>query len=263
MDRAGGSCPICSGTNTENITLYYESGQSDDRWTYCHDCDLFFVRNMPDSEDEFQKYASGEYRGDIVIKWAKRAGRTPEQVAWVEIINEAMRAQHMIMVMEENEFVPMRFLDVGASQGILALAVKASWKDCEVWGVEPFTANVGADKVYDDLKFVQSMDEVMGTFNVITCIHTLEHIPNPVEFLSKIAEHLEPDGHLLIEVPCYDKEVPGTNPFHKDHVFTYTLRGLGSVLERAGLKPVHYRYHGHLFHLGTHANLLMHVRRAK
>jgi len=41
-----------------------------------------------------------------------------------------------------------------------------------------------------------------GRFDLVSMAHVLEHIPNPVEYLSDLRErYLTPDGWLLIEVP--------------------------------------------------------------
>jgi SAM-dependent methyltransferase len=44
-----------------------------------------------------------------------------------------------------------------------------------------------------------------GTFDAITCISVLEHIPEDKEALKKIWELLKPGGKLLLTIPCSDK----------------------------------------------------------
>ena len=46
-----------------------------------------------------------------------------------------------------------------------------------------------------------SIYEVQGEFDLITIIHTLEHIAKPPEFMREVAKHLAPGGALIIEVP--------------------------------------------------------------
>lgn len=38
-------------------------------------------------------------------------------------------------------------------------------------------------------------------FQVILLLHTLEHVPEPIPFLTNLAEHLDDDGAMYIEVP--------------------------------------------------------------
>ena len=38
-------------------------------------------------------------------------------------------------------------------------------------------------------------------FQVILLLHTLEHVPEPVSFLKTVAQHLDDDGAVYIEVP--------------------------------------------------------------
>lgn len=66
---------------------------------------------------------------------------------------------------------------------------------------------------------------VPGQFDVITLIHSLEHIPEPAKFLEGLREKLKLSGLLVIQVPdCWQ------NPFmflvadHATHFFESTLR---------------------------------------
>ncbi|OGQ06009.1 MAG: hypothetical protein A3F82_05215 [Deltaproteobacteria bacterium RIFCSPLOWO2_12_FULL_44_12] len=45
--------------------------------------------------------------------------------------------------------------------------------------------------------------EIAGTFDLITIIEVLEHIPNPKDFLMKLSDKLESNGLLILEFPNY------------------------------------------------------------
>ena len=73
--------------------------------------------------------------------------------------------------------------------------------------------------------FTGTISEVRGQFDVITLIHSLEHIARPVEFLVDLRSKLRIGGTLVIQVPdCW------RNPFmflvadHATHFFQSTLR---------------------------------------
>ena len=51
------------------------------------------------------------------------------------------------------------------------------------------------------IPIVNSKDKLTGKFDVISCVHVLEHFPNPIEELSWMASMLTPDGILFIEIP--------------------------------------------------------------
>jgi len=77
---------------------------------------------------------------------------------------------------------------------------------------------------------------ISGEFDLISVIHTLEHIENPRPFLASIAKRLKPDGFLFIEVPCYVD-----NPFElliADHATHFDEQSLAGLLVDAGFEVV-------------------------
>ena len=87
-----------------------------------------------------------------------------------------------------------RLLDIGCARGYLLQFARNRGYD--ILGVEPCN-----DFTFDDIPHVHSIDEVQGQFDVITCIHTLEHTPDFVYIAERVKELLEPGGMLIIEVP--------------------------------------------------------------
>jgi ubiquinone biosynthesis O-methyltransferase len=57
-----------------------------------------------------------------------------------------------------------------------------------------------------------STDEI-GTFDVIVCFETLEHVSDPEQTVDVLARLLAPDGVLVISVPN-EGEVASSNPYH-------------------------------------------------
>ncbi|NDC62906.1 MAG: methyltransferase domain-containing protein [Planctomycetia bacterium] len=75
-------------------------------------------------------------------------------------------------------------------------------------------------------------DRVPGRFDVITMIHVLEHVLEPVEFLASLLPKLTPGGVVLIEVPHHPD-----NPFElliADHRSHFSAATLGRALRDAG-----------------------------
>lgn len=114
-------------------------------------------------------------------------------------------------------------LDVGCSAGQLMGRAKASrWR---VAGVEPndkareCAARFGP--VYP------ALEQVAGTFDLVTAIHVLEHVPDPVSFLRQMAGHLEPNGTLLVVVPHESYRPP--------HLLAMAEPQVRLLFERAGL----------------------------
>ena len=108
-----------------------------------------------------------------------------------------------------NSIVPFsrqRVLDVGCGGGILAdamarrgaevtgidLASKAL-KIAELHAIEAQTPNV----VYREISAEDLVAEAAGTFDIVTCMEMLEHVPNPYSIVKACAALVKPGGHVF------------------------------------------------------------------
>lgn len=125
----------------------------------------------------------------------------------------------------------LRVLDVGAGIGYMNWGVRAVWPDAKVEytaievnpaAVKYLHSDQGVDHCVKDLA------EVRGVFDVIVLSHILEHITEPVNFLSKIASLLNQSGGcLFVEVPNLDFKFKKRN---EPHVLFYSPETLANVL---------------------------------
>ena len=108
-----------------------------------------------------------------------------------------------------NSIVPFsrqRVLDVGCGGGILAdamarrgaevlgidLASKAL-KVAELHAIEVQTPNV----LYREISAEDLVAEAAGTFDIVTCMEMLEHVPNPSSIVKACAALVKPGGHVF------------------------------------------------------------------
>jgi len=78
--------------------------------------------------------------------------------------------------------------------------------------------------------------KIPGTFNLITILHLLEHIVDPVPFLIEARNKMADTGTIVIDIPDYRQ-----NPFDLfvfDHCTHFTVETLRAVLARAGLEAI-------------------------
>lgn len=81
--------------------------------------------------------------------------------------------------------------------------------------------------------FAGRPSEFPGTFDLVTLVHCLEHVPDPCAFLADIAAKLNPGGAIFVEVPDLTQ-----NPFDlliADHCTHFTRTTLSRLAGRAGL----------------------------
>ena len=127
-----------------------------------------------------------------------------------------------------------RMLDVGCGNGATIRAfgqIAPGWMKAGTEFDDKYRAEVESIPNTEPLH-VGGVDDVPGTFDVITMIHVLEHIVDPVAVLRSLRGKLVAGGLLLIEVPHHP-----VNPFElliADHRTHFTADALLRALALAG-----------------------------
>ncbi len=136
-------------------------------------------------------------------------------------------------------------LEIGSATG--EFVALAAGRGFEVVGLE---ASPWAAKASRDLTaHVQQADpgawlaNHQQTFDAIAFFHTLEHVHEPLAFLTPIVAALAPDGRIFIEVPNADARDArdGEGWCHsslEEHVLHYRPQDLGALLSKVGLAVV-------------------------
>jgi hypothetical protein len=136
-----------------------------------------------------------------------------------------------------------RHLDLGCSTGIL-LEIFHGHYGSQPIGVEPGDAyrKFAQEKgimVYPDIESLLLAGE--ARFDLVSMTHVLEHLANPVGYLTYLGEkYLAKNGWLLIEVPnlyCHDS-------FEIAHLVSFSAHTLRQTLQRAGFEIVKLEAHG-------------------
>jgi SAM-dependent methyltransferase len=174
------------------------------------------------------------YRSGFYVPAPPRGGK---------LARELHRLSSAIRLRELDGLAPGRLLDVGSGKGaFLAAARDAGWDALGVEyapeAAEAARATFGVDVIVGDFLEVRQL----GTFDVVTMWHVLEHLTNPMGALAHAAESLKPGGRLLVSVPNLDSlqaRLGGDDWFHLDlprHLFHFTPRSLTTLVERAGFR---------------------------
>ena len=136
-----------------------------------------------------------------------------------------------------------RYVDVGSSAGLLMEEIQKAY-DCQVVGIEPGDAyrenarSKGFD-IYGDLDQLENVEE--NKFDLVSMIHVLEHIPDPVGYLIALREKfLNLSGKLLLEVP----NIYAHDSFELAHMTSFSRETLTQVLEKAGYRTIFIERHG-------------------
>jgi 2-polyprenyl-3-methyl-5-hydroxy-6-metoxy-1,4-benzoquinol methylase len=137
-------------------------------------------------------------------------------------------------------------LDVGAAGG--AFVAEAAAAGFRAWGIEPTPGFVrhARSVVGVDVRpgTLEDTPLAPASLDVISMWHVLEHLPEPIAQLRRLAAALRPEGVVAIEVPNYGSAVarrmglawPSLEP--DVHVSQFTPETLRAALELSGLEPV-------------------------
>lgn len=151
---------------------------------------------------------------------------------------QEQRAHQLVdLLCSATKLEPNRVLDIGASAGMLLEAFKRTF-DCDVVGVEPGEAY----RKYAEsqgLKMFPSLDDLIAAhperFELVSLIHVMEHLPDPLETLQMIREQvLAQDGLLVVEVPNYYAH----DSYELAHITCLTPRTLREMIRQAGFTTV-------------------------
>lgn len=226
----------CPGTVRDNEALLIKK---------CNECGLVFLSSFDHITDDFYE-CSGMHQGIVdIATWRNETAADDTR---------RFTALHTVI---ENK----RVLDAGCGNGgFIALAGPVTRS---IAGLEP---ELIPRKYLRDSNFTvfSSVDDLYGSWDIITMFHVLEHIMDPRRFLSRLADCLDEKGQIIIEVPnaddallsLYRNSAFANFTYWSCHLFLYTKETLARVAQQAGLKVNYirqvqrYPLSNHLYWLG-------------
>lgn len=237
-EPSGGSCPVCGGASVEltefkalgRVTSDCRAWPAGGRLAVCRSCALVFKP----ADSAFRKDAADIYSSYAIYH---QSGGREQRVRHPRTGSLDPRSTVLTqMLLEKNNLSPAgSLLDVGCGNGAFLKAFAGARPGWELRGTEhdarhaPELAKIkGFKQLFTDLP-----DPKAGTFDLISLIHVLEHVEEPVPWLARIRSLLSPNGILFIE--CPDAEL---NPFDlltADHAMHFSKKSLEKLVLRAGL----------------------------
>ena len=200
----------------------------------CSNCGLVY-QSPRKTESELREFYLGEYRHIY------QGDEGPSQK---DITVQTARASGIVDLLLDNGVEHINHhLDIGSSTGLLLEKVKKEFH-CQVTGIEPGNA-YREYALSKDLEVFESLEALIAAgewkFDLITMIHVLEHMPDPVEYLSQLKSNLMTEqGKLLVEVP----NLYAHDSFEIAHLTCFSRHSLFEVLEQASFKTIFLEAHG-------------------
>jgi SAM-dependent methyltransferase len=232
------SCPICKSRNIAENTFkslgpYVEceimpnvkvKGMIVTRSSICQDCTVIFQNPRLSNSELDRFYAEGYYR-----KMMDKASKGDDKY-------EKTRAEIDAEIIRSYTGGVETHLDIGCGRGYILNLFDATKAKV---GVEPDKEYVIAKgvKIYPDTKHVPHK-----TYDLVTALHLLEHVVNPLRYLQEIVRFLG-DGYAAIEVP-YGPDFAKTPDFV--HLYHFEPSVLKQMCSKVGLRVLQIHFTPHL-----------------
>jgi len=129
-----------------------------------------------------------------------------------------------------------RMLDLGCGTGPTLRAFSKLMRGWELNGFDPHLPDRERVRQIPGVKQVYEgrLEQIDGAFELVSAVHVLEHVTEPLAFLRGARRLLQQDGLLLVQVPYFPDTPFDLTVF--DHCSHFTVRGIERLFEAAGLK---------------------------
>jgi 2-polyprenyl-3-methyl-5-hydroxy-6-metoxy-1,4-benzoquinol methylase len=192
-----------------------------------------FVREVSPPE-----YEEDYFEGDQLS--AGGYGAYTEQAGW-----RLEKAQRQVREMVESTGLTSgRVLDLGCGYGYFRVALAEAGFDHEGLEISEFARRVAFDSYGFDTHpgvLEDHWEQWEGRFDAITLFDVIEHVPDAVDFLSKLAFCLAPGGVAGIKTPnidCPEAEIfgPHYHSLKREHLLFFSAKSLTAAAASAGLE---------------------------
>lgn len=218
------SCSLCQ---SKNITLRYPyvRDNKDIQVLECEECGLVFLSSFNHISDEFYE-ESGMLNGTVNLKKYRQQSFNDDQ----------RRANEL-----RSKIIGKKVLDFGCGAGGFLHLIQSHTKYAV--GVE-LDKNINKAINDEGIQCFANIEEIEGTYDVITLFHVVEHLVNPKEILNQLKKYLNTNGIVIIEVPNADDALLtlyNSKPFAdftywSCHVYLYNSFTLQQLVKQAGFK---------------------------
>lgn len=264
-NRESGACAVCSETKPESFRIWFDGFI---KLYKCQKCGFVFQAPSPGRYTPILNYEDC-YTLDF-LKEGKEF-MYPERKLDLENIIEN------ILKLKPNG----KILDVGCGDGLFLFLCKK--KNLDGYGIEPSKQLSSYASYKTGCKIIQGFykKEMFppASFDIVSFIQVLEHIPNPLEAMRIANYHLKEGGICVIEIPSINSphflayKCTGIKWFVKpptgvipSHFGYFTPKTLLTLTKKVGFKKIdlitgrwHYKYSGVLKKIGKIMDPLLNI----
>lgn len=240
------NCPVCQ---SEEVSSEYQVKEmmlgSREMFSYsqCKICECLFLSQVPEDLGKYypENYYSYNRRvagnSSLIKRLQKRRDAEVLLDKNLKILSKWKKSSKYVNTLSELHLsVKSKVLDIGSGAGDKMLPMVHAGID--IVGIDPFNKQ---DIDANGLKiFKKSLEEMSGSYDVITMNHVFEHLPDPNSTFKKLSELLVNDGRLMIRTPIIPNALwdeYGTNWIQLDaprHLIIHSLKSIEMLANRYG-----------------------------
>lgn len=203
------------------------------KWYYCSNCGLWEQSNDMSQEQLNQIYLKYRDKG-------MRNYTVEEEFKRVKNIPDSENNERINQLLADKVLPNKAVLDIGSGFGIFPYGIHPYVK--KIYCIEPeLNSAIFINKLGIECHAGFYQPGLFPKVDLVTIIHVLEHIRNPIGFLTQIIkEDLKPDGILYIEIPdaCeFDELDIEHDEFNSCHLFMFDVATLDRIVGKAGIEP--------------------------
>lgn len=231
FDKIIGACPLCGKHDFQAFGGREHFGYRID-YKICNFCTLVFMDPQM-SEKSMEAFYKDEYR---------KLYQGNESPTKAEIDFQFKRGRNQAgflkSVLGNKSLTIKSYLDIGCSAGSLLASIKECFSEVNLFGIEPGDSYRSYCETQGITVFKDILDLEASklSFEAISLSHVLEHIPDPVAYLSRLREKfLTEFGIIMIEVP---NTTGGHGAFEVAHPICFTRKTLEETMRAAGFDQI-------------------------
>jgi len=236
-------CPYCNSSDFSFFLSSFDFLHSNKQFHIdkCNNCKLLFTNPRPILSELSNYYCSKNYFSHDVSK----RNLTALIYQATRFLNLRLKFKYLFVRKGISTI-----LDIGCGTGeFLVYCKKRGMKVC---GIEPNPKARSYAILHNKLNVLNTIEELdkNSKFDIISYWHVLEHLPDPIENLKKIRNHLNPNGYVVIAVPncdSWDARYYGIYWAGYDlprHMFHFNINTLTMIAEISGfiVQRIHPQY---------------------
>lgn len=192
----------------------------------CSNCGLVYLSSIEHINDNFYM-ESGMLSGQVDINRYRVNSQQDDE-----------RRFNVLQPLIQNK----KLLDFGCGAGGF-LKMAQNWSTL-VHGVELDQKINRYLNEQEEIRVLKNISDLEEKYDIITLFHVLEHLPDPIQMLEHLSEHLAENGEIIVEVPSasdalltlYKSKSFSRFTYWSCHLFLFNESTLSTVAKRAGLK---------------------------